>query len=223
LPRGAHADTDRARSPQGHTYDPIYYDAKQPNNINMNTIYSSAGLVLISVTMFWGVALKLVRYKKEDPTDIVAMLRHGTKLNGVHWTPQIMENWIKTLCWPMGYDSYQPQRNDELRERIQDAVRLLQTPSDDLTLEKSFAPARGRRHSMHVSHEHHIQSPHSFSLTPPHIQPLPTPFDLALVPHHPFQHDLSSRSSSTSSMHVPMPQPWFHHGPVFPHTATRAF
>ncbi|KAI9566650.1 hypothetical protein HD554DRAFT_2205914 [Boletus coccyginus] len=163
-----------ARDPRGHTYDPIYYDAKQPNNIEMNTIYSSNGLVLVSVTMFWGVALKLVRYQKEDPTDIVAMLRHGTKLNGVHWTPLIMENWIKTLCWPMGYDSYQPQRIGELRERIQDA-------------------------------------------------PLPTSFDLAIVPHRSFQHDTSSRSSSSSSMQVPMHHPWFHHGPVVPHTMTHAF
>lgn len=185
----------------------------------MNTIYSSNGLVLVSVTMFWGVALKLVRYQKEDPTDIVAMLRHGTKLNGVHWTPLIMENWIKTLCWPMGYDSYQPQRIGELRERIQDAVRLLQTPSDDLTLGKSFAPTRRRRHSTHVPHEHHMQSSH----TPPHIQPLPTSFDLAIVPHRSFQHDTSSRSSSSSSMQVPMHHPWFHHGPVVPHTMTRAF
>ncbi|KAG9312413.1 hypothetical protein JVU11DRAFT_6794 [Chiua virens] len=67
-----------ARDPRGRIYDPIYYDSKQPNNVDMNTIYSSPGLTLISVTMFWGVSLKLVRYRKEDPTDIVAMLRHGT-------------------------------------------------------------------------------------------------------------------------------------------------
>ncbi|KAF8551156.1 hypothetical protein OG21DRAFT_1513126 [Imleria badia] len=208
-----------ARDPRGHIYDPIYYDAKQPNNVDMNMIYSSPGLVLVSVTMFWGVALKLVRYKKEDPTDIVAMLRHGTKLNGVQWTPQIMENWIKTLCWPMGYDSYQPQRIDELRDRIQDAVRLLKNSSDDFPSGKSYAPERRRRPSMHVVPDHRIMQtphPHSHSHIPPRMQPLPASMDLALVPH---QHVMSPLSSPTDSVPMSMPEPWFHHAPVIPHTA----
>jgi hypothetical protein len=45
-------------------YDPIYWDALKPNNVALNTIYTSPGLKLISVTMFWGVALKMVRYKR---------------------------------------------------------------------------------------------------------------------------------------------------------------
>jgi len=116
-------------SPKGHIYDPIYHDSKQQNNIDMNTVYDAPGLRLISVTMFWGVALKLVRYKKEDPTDIVAMLRHGTKLNGVQWTPSLMEEWIKTLCWPMGYKNYHPQQLEELKNRIHHAVQLVKAPS----------------------------------------------------------------------------------------------
>jgi hypothetical protein len=68
----------------------------------MNTVYELQGLIVISVTMFWGVALKLVDYKKEDTTDIVAMLHYGTILNGIQQTPHIMEMWIKTLCWPTG-------------------------------------------------------------------------------------------------------------------------
>lgn len=207
-------------SPHGHIYDPIYYDAKQRNNVDMNTIYSSPGLTLISVTMFWGVALKLVRYRKDDPADIVAMLRHGTKLNGVQWTPQIMENWIKTLCWPMGYDKYQPQRMDELRDRIWDAVRLLQNSSDDSMSGKSYAPVRTRRHSMHASHEHHIQS-HSHSRTPPRTHLLPTSFDLAVVPHRSVSHDQSPLSSPTNSLHIAVPEPWLPFAPMMP--TTRAF
>ncbi|KAN0078008.1 hypothetical protein V8E55_010065 [Tylopilus felleus] len=211
-----------ARDSRGHIYDPIYYDAKQPNNIDMNTIYSSPGLALISVTMFWGVALKLVRYKKEDPTDIVAMLRHGTKLNGVQWTPHVMENWIKTLCWPMGYDSYQPQRIDELRDRIRDAVRLLQNSSDDFPSGKSYAPVRRRCPSMH---EPRMQSPpsHPRSHIQPRIQPLPASFDLATAPHRSASHVLSPNSSPASSMLLSMPEPWFSHAPVIPHTMTRSF
>ncbi|KAG2032921.1 hypothetical protein BDR03DRAFT_728497 [Suillus americanus] len=126
-----------AHNSQGQLYDPIYHDSKQANNVDMNTVYKSPGLVVISVTMFWGVALKLVRYKKEDPTDIVAMLRHGTKLNGVQWTPHIMETWIKTLCWPMGYNTYKPEQAQELRNRIHDAVHHLQTLRENLPEESS--------------------------------------------------------------------------------------
>ena len=185
-------------SPKGFIYDPIYYDAKQPNNIDMNTIFTSPGLNLISVTMFWGVALKLVRYQKEDPKDIVAMLRHGTKLNGVQWTPHLMEDWIKTLCWPMGYDKYQPQRLDELRDRIQDAVRLLQNLSDDFTSKKSYEPALKRRPSMHVFHE-----PHSH--TPQHTRPCGS-FDSAPVPRGSKTHVLSPLNSPT--LPFTMPEPW---------------
>src|SRR6267154_3079478 len=124
-------------SSKGELYDPIYHDSKQSNNTDMNTVYSSPGLRVISVTMFWGVALKLVRYKKEDPTDIVAMLRHGTRLNGVKWTPAIMETWIKTLCWPMGYDLYKPQQAEELSRRIHDANRQLKISPENSPNEPS--------------------------------------------------------------------------------------
>ena len=202
-----HDNADLAHSPRGYIYDPIYYDAKQPNNIEMNTVYTSPGLDLISVTMFWGVALKLVRYEKEDPRDIVAMLRHGTKLNGVQWTPQIMENWIKTLCWPMGYDSYQPQRLDELRDRIQDAVRLLQNASDDFTSGKSCGTlAQMRRPSAHGFREHRMQRSHSHMHTPPRMQLPPPSFDRALVPHRSAPHVLSPLGSPT--MPLAMPEPW---------------
>ena len=197
------------RSPQGHIYDPIYYDAKQRNNVEMNTIYSSQGLVLISVTMFWGVALKLVRYRKEDPVDIVAMLRHGTKLNGVQWTPEIMESWIKTLCWPMGYDKYQPQRMDELRDRIRDAVRLLQNKPDDK--KSQVSQARPRHHSVH---DHRSQSSHSYSHSPPQVRPVPTAPDPAVVPYRQLVH----ARSPTRAQPFPMLEPWRHPAPLVPNT-----
>lgn len=160
-----------AHNSQGQLYDPIYHDSKQPNNTDMNTVYESKGLVVISVTMFWGVALKLVRYKKEDPTDIVAMLRHGTKLNGVQWTPPIMEAWIKTLCWPMGYNSYKPQQAEELRNRIRDAVHQLQSSPENSPEEPSHMslvpstaqspPVLSSLHTMSSS-----LAPHPFSQPP---------------------------------------------------------
>lgn len=155
-----------ARDPRGHIYDPIYHDSKQQNNIDMNTIYEAPGLRLISVTMFWGVALKLVRYRKEDPKDIVAMLKHGTKLNGVQWTPSLMEEWIKTLCWPMGYSQYHPQQLEELKTRIRDAVRLVKMSSDD---QEGYANVFGRYARLRPSTSMH-------SLRDAAVSPVPMSF-----------------------------------------------
>jgi len=123
-----------AQDSDGKPYDPIYCDSVRPNNVAMNTIYSSPGLMLISVTMFWGVALKMVRYQKEDPADILAMLRHGTKLNGVQWTPQVLENWLLKLCWPMGYSHYPSWKVDEMRQRFAHAVELVQSTNQSRPL-----------------------------------------------------------------------------------------
>ncbi|TFK71842.1 hypothetical protein BDN72DRAFT_764310 [Pluteus cervinus] len=61
----------------GAQYDPIYQAAVQPNNLDLHTIFESDNkmLKLISVTPFWAVALKLVRYTKWDPGDICILLR----------------------------------------------------------------------------------------------------------------------------------------------------
>ncbi|KIM88051.1 hypothetical protein PILCRDRAFT_814726 [Piloderma croceum F 1598] len=125
----SHADIalPMAQSAQGVPYDPIYCDALKPNNVALNTIYTSPGLTLISVTMFWGVALKMVRYQRDDPADILAMLRHGTRLNGVQWTPQVLENWLFKYCWPMGYSQYPSWRIGEIRQRFAHAIELVQS------------------------------------------------------------------------------------------------
>jgi len=73
--------------------------------------------------MFWGVALKMVRYQKDDPADILAMLKHGTKLNGVQWTPQVLENWLVKHCWPMGYSEYPDWKVGEMRQRFAQLVQ----------------------------------------------------------------------------------------------------
>ncbi|KAG1824904.1 uncharacterized protein BJ212DRAFT_1260778 [Suillus subaureus] len=205
-----------AHNSQGQLYDPIYHDSKQANNIDMNTVYQSQGLVVISVTMFWGVALKLVRYKKDDPTDIVAMLRHGTRLNGVQWTPHIMETWIKTLCWPMGYNTYKPEQAQELRNRIHDAVHHLQTLPQESPEESShMAPIPSTMRSPPVpsttrsptvlSSLHTMSSslaPHSFS-QPPSASSL---HSLYMLSHHSvsppaFMGERTRRSSTNSARH----------------------
>lgn len=61
-----------ATDPSGNQYDPIYTAAIQPNNVDLHTIYRSSNsmLTLISVTPFWAVSLKLVRYTQNDAADI---------------------------------------------------------------------------------------------------------------------------------------------------------
>jgi hypothetical protein len=74
-----------ATSAHGQPYDPIYWDSLKPNNVALNTIYTSPGLTLISVTMFWGVALKMVRYQKGASTKIIqwaySILMHARCIN----------------------------------------------------------------------------------------------------------------------------------------------
>ncbi|KAF8797771.1 hypothetical protein BYT27DRAFT_7124710 [Phlegmacium glaucopus] len=66
-----------AHDPSGKVYDPIYTASIRQNNIDLHTIFRSTNgsLTLISVTPFWAVSLKLVRYTKWDPGDICLLLR----------------------------------------------------------------------------------------------------------------------------------------------------
>ncbi|TFK22511.1 hypothetical protein FA15DRAFT_517106 [Coprinopsis marcescibilis] len=63
--------------PNGTRLDPIYHASIQSNNINLHTIFRSKNglLTLISVTPFWAVSLKLVRYTPQDAADICLLLR----------------------------------------------------------------------------------------------------------------------------------------------------
>ena len=88
----------------------------------MNTVYKSAGLVLIGVSWSWAVALKLVRYAKDDPTDIAAILALGYRLNAIPWTREVLESWIKLRCKAMNYDSYSPADLELTRRKMRDAV-----------------------------------------------------------------------------------------------------
>ena len=96
----------------------------------MNTVYTSPGLTLIGVSWSWAVALKLVRYAKDDPTDIAAILALGYRLKQIPWTREVLEAWIKQRCRAMNYDSYSPEDLEKTRAKMRDAVtrtqRLLQ-------------------------------------------------------------------------------------------------
>jgi len=54
------------------------------------------------------------------------MLTHGTKLNGVQWTPEVLEGWLLKHCWPMGYSQYPSWKIGEMRQRFTHAVKMVQ-------------------------------------------------------------------------------------------------
>ena len=86
------------------------------------TILSECGLALVAVPWPWAIALKLVRYAKQDPTDCAVVLRLGVAQRGIRWTLAGLEQWIMERCWPMGYTGYKPPQKQQLRQRIQDAL-----------------------------------------------------------------------------------------------------
>lgn len=98
----------------------------------MNTVFESPGLVLIGVSWSWAVALKLVRYRKDDPDDIAAILSLGTQMRGCQWTVQLLEGWLLNLCSPMGYSYYPLHEIKKTRARMRDAIqRTSKLPWDD--------------------------------------------------------------------------------------------
>lgn len=111
----------------GNLYDPIYTDAVSEQNMRINTIYTSSGLVLVGVSWSWAIALKLVRYQKDDPYDIANILLLGRRQRGVQWTCQLLEQWLVSMCGAMGYQSYPSWQMKTTRERMDHAIRLAQT------------------------------------------------------------------------------------------------
>ncbi|KIY65006.1 hypothetical protein CYLTODRAFT_380054 [Cylindrobasidium torrendii FP15055 ss-10] len=111
-----------------YPYDPVYHDSIQPHNVALHTVYTSPNgkLTLVSVTPCWGIALKLVRFVKYDMIDIGALLRNGTRVRAVQWTPDVLERWLRTECSSMRYDLYDQRKLAELRSRIQQATTFVQ-------------------------------------------------------------------------------------------------
>ncbi|GLB42575.1 hypothetical protein LshimejAT787_1200240 [Lyophyllum shimeji] len=108
----------------GKQYDPIYHSALQPHNVALHTVYTAPNglLRLISVPPVWSIALKLVRYTKYDPGDICLLLRNGTNLNNVHWTPATLASWLRTDAAPMSFELWTAAKLHELHERIRHAI-----------------------------------------------------------------------------------------------------
>ena len=108
----------------GKPYDPITTDALSSNNLNVNTIFTSPGLVLVGVSWSWAVALKLVRYEKHDPHDIASILRLGHRQRNVKWTRALLEQWLCGMCSAMGYKAYSPWQMEATRQKMRHAIAL---------------------------------------------------------------------------------------------------
>ncbi|KAF8258641.1 hypothetical protein EI94DRAFT_1754017 [Lactarius quietus] len=155
-----HADIalPMALDPFGRKYDPIFDASTRPENSVPQTIFNERGLALVAVPWPWAMALKLVRYAKQDPVDCAAVLRLGFAQRGIRWTLAGLEQWIMERCWPMGYSGYQPPQRAQLRQRIQDALTRAfpeGTPSSLSTTTTSWhkPPLRmGSDSSLYFSH-----------------------------------------------------------------------
>ncbi|KAK7054091.1 hypothetical protein R3P38DRAFT_2761887 [Favolaschia claudopus] len=106
----------------GAAYDPIHAASIQVGD-SLAVYTSPNGLLkLVSVTPFWTVALKMVRYNAADREDICILLRSGTLSRQFHWTPTRLELWLLGTCWAMGYSNYDPERIKVMRQRMIEVV-----------------------------------------------------------------------------------------------------
>lgn len=48
--------------------------------------------------------------------------RNGTLLSGTQWTPEMLQSWLETNCWAMGYANYDERKKEELKGRIEHAI-----------------------------------------------------------------------------------------------------
>lgn len=151
------------------------------------------------------------------------MLRHGTKLNGVQWTPQVLEQWLFSHCWPMGYSQYPTWKIDEMRQRLQHAIQLVQTAQASAQGSEPWRPPQNMELSRHGS------GSSLGSITMPMPEPSNSPPNGVSPPHslagtmgsptppfiHTPQHSLSGSMSSgswrgmppQSNAHTPSPAP----------------
>jgi hypothetical protein len=97
----------------------------RPQNVKPEILFSKRGLALVAVPWYWGVALKVARYSKNDPDDCAALLRHVRLQRGMHsqWAVADLEWWLLTRCWPMQFDKYPWDRRVQLQAILLDMIR----------------------------------------------------------------------------------------------------
>jgi hypothetical protein len=96
-----------------------------PQNVKDEMLFSERGLALVAVPWYWGVALKVVRYSKNDPEDCAALLRLARLQRAMHrqWAVPDLERWLFTRCSPMQFDKYPWDRRAQLQAILLDVIR----------------------------------------------------------------------------------------------------
>jgi hypothetical protein len=96
-----------------------------PQNVKAEMFFSERGLALVAVPWYWGVALKVARYSKNDPDDCAAILHFARLQHGMHRQLAVpdLEWWLFTRCWPMQFAKYPPDRRVQLQVILLDIIR----------------------------------------------------------------------------------------------------
>lgn len=115
----------------GNRFETVGKHTLTPHTPVDMTVFHAPGLRLIAVPWMWAIALKLVRYEKNDPTDVAAILRMGLRRYPQHtsvWThPQILEQTLVAHCHPM-YQGYRADVMHIMRQRMADACQRASRP-----------------------------------------------------------------------------------------------
>jgi hypothetical protein len=96
-----------------------------PHSVKAQILFSERGLALVAVPWYWGVALKVARYSKNDPDDCAAILHFARLQRGMQrqWVVADLERWLFTRCSPMQFDKYPWDRRMQLQAVFLDMIR----------------------------------------------------------------------------------------------------
>ncbi|KAJ7048883.1 hypothetical protein C8F01DRAFT_1094245 [Mycena amicta] len=185
----------------GTLYDPIHAASVQVSD--SLTVYASPNglLHLVSVTPYWTVALKMVRFNAADREDICILLRSGIRARNIHWTPARLELWLLGQAWAMGYTGYDAQRIATMRKRMVEVVAEVNRwdpeavmddgrggvvplrsppPSYQQQPQQMYGHGHGHEHDLA---SHPIYSPQSFTtISPPPFIPPQQPIAVEASP-----------------------------------------
>ncbi|KAJ7053801.1 hypothetical protein C8F01DRAFT_549894 [Mycena amicta] len=177
----------------GTLYDPIHAASVQVSD--SLTVYASPNglLHLVSVTPYWTVALKMVRFNAADREDICILLRSGIRARNIHWTPARLELWLLGQAWAMGYTGYDAQRIATMRKRMVEVVAEVNRWDPEAVMDDGMGgvvplrspPSYQQQPQQMYGHGHGqpVYSPQSFTtISPPPFIPPQQPIAVEASP-----------------------------------------
>lgn len=86
----------------GREFDPISSSSKDVENPDVIYTSPNGWLVLISVTRWWAISMKLMRFQKQDPQDIYVLFKSLSERPDCQmWDATFVETKLSHRCWPM--------------------------------------------------------------------------------------------------------------------------